>query len=120
MIMCQPPTERRDAPETVPDTAAECRTMDEVRAAIDRIDREVVALLAERGGYVRQAGRIKDRRERIVGPPRIEDVVAKVRNHAQARGLAPDLVEAVYRVMIARFIDLETVEFDRLHGGGGG
>ena len=114
MAMSQPLPKHLGAP----DTATDCRTMDEVRIAIDRIDREIVALLAERGGYVRQAGRIKAAREQIVDPPRIEDVVAKVRDQAQARGLAPDLAEAVYREMIARFIDLETVEFDRLHGGG--
>ena len=113
MAMSQPLPERRNAPGSPTD----CRTMGEVRIAIDRIDREIIALLAERGGYVRQAGRIKAARAQIVDPPRIEDVVAKVRDQAQARGLAPDLAEAVYREMIARFIDLETVEFDRLHGG---
>jgi isochorismate pyruvate lyase len=89
--------------------------MAEVRAQIDRIDRQVVALLAERSGYVRQAARIKPDRGQIADPSRIEDVIAKVRGLAAVEGVAPDLVEAVYRLMIDRFIAFETEEFERLH-----
>ncbi len=92
------------------------RNMAEVRAEIDRIDREVVALLAERGGYVRRAAQVKGKRAEIVDSERIEDVIAKVRGRARDLGLSPGLVEPVYRLMIERFIELEKVEFDRLHG----
>ena len=34
-------------------------SLDQVRAQIDRLDRQIVALLAERGEYVRQAARFK-------------------------------------------------------------
>ncbi|MHA7872936.1 MAG: chorismate mutase, partial [Hyphococcus sp.] len=37
--------------------------MAEVRAEIDRLDRVLVALLAERQRYIEAAGRIKGRRE---------------------------------------------------------
>lgn len=90
--------------------------MVEVRAQIDRIDRQVVALLAERFGYVRQAARIKPDRGQIADPSRIEDVIARVRGLAAEHGAPPDLVEAVYRLMIDRFIALEAKEFERLHG----
>lgn len=98
------------------DTVEHCRTMADVRRHIDRIDRHIVALLAERAGYVRQAARIKPGREDIVDQARIEDVVSKVRGYAQQHGLAPDLVDAVYRLMIDRFIAQEAAEFERLHG----
>ena len=97
-----------------PIAAGACRSMAEVRAGIDRIDREIVALLAERAGYVRQAARIKRERSQIVDSARIEDVVAKTRAVAEDLGLAPELVESLYRLMIERFIALEAVEFDRL------
>ena len=103
--------EVRGAPD---DTVAHCRTMADVRRHIDRIDRHVVALLAERAGYVRQAARIKPGREDIVDPSRIEDVIGKVRGYAQQHGLEPDLVDAVYRLMIDRFIVQEAAEFERL------
>jgi len=95
-------------------TVADCQTMADVRHHIDRIDRRVVALLAERAGYVRQAARIKPGREDIVDHSRIEDVIGKVRDYAQQHGLEPDLVDAVYRLMIDRFIVQEAAEFERL------
>lgn len=96
------------------DSIEHCRTMADVRHHIDRIDRHIVALLAERAGYVREAARIKPGREDIVDPPRIEDVLGKVRRCAEEHGLEPDLVDAVYRLMIDRFIAHEAAEFDRL------
>jgi len=38
---------------------ADCKSLDQVRAEIDRIDRAVVALLGERAGYVHAAARFK-------------------------------------------------------------
>ncbi|MFE3837353.1 chorismate mutase [Pseudogemmobacter sonorensis] len=81
--------------------AQDCQTMAHVRAEIDRIDAALVALLAERSGYIDAAARIKagvDLPARI--EPRVEEVVANVRRHAEARGLAPDLVESLWRALI--------------------
>ncbi len=83
-------------------------------AEIDRIDREIIALLAECAGFVRRAAHAKGRRAEIVDPERIEDVIAKTR--ARDLGLSPELVAPVYRLMIERFIELEKAEFNRLHG----
>jgi isochorismate pyruvate lyase len=38
---------------------AECRTKDDIRAEIDRLDRELMALLAARFGYVRRMAELK-------------------------------------------------------------
>jgi len=89
--------------------------MAEVRAQIDGLDEQIVDLLSERAGYVRQAARIKARREEIVDPPRIEDVVAKVRARGARGGLPVELIEPLYRQLIDRFIALETQEHERLH-----
>jgi len=89
--------------------------MAEVRAQIDQLDEQIVDLLSERAGYVRQAARIKARREEIVDPPRIEDVVAKVRARGARGGLPVELIEPLYRQLIERFIALETQEHERLH-----
>ena len=105
--------EVRSAPA---DTTALCRTMADVRGHIDRIDRDIVALLAERAGYVHQAARIKPAREDIVDLARIEDVIGKVRRYAQEHDLEASLVEDVYRLMIDRFIAQEAAAFERLRG----
>lgn len=93
----------------------ECRTMDEVREEIDRLDRRLVGLLAERRGYIDQAARIKTREDQIRDTARIDDVIAKVRRQSEAAGLDPGLAERVWRVMIEGFIAHENVEHRRIH-----
>jgi isochorismate pyruvate lyase len=88
--------------------------MAEVRDNIDALDRRIVTLLAERGGYVAQAARIKDTREAVVDRARIEDVVTKARRMADERGLDPAIAEHVYRPMVDAFIDFEINTYDRL------
>jgi len=82
-------------------TPAECQTMDELRAEIDRLDEELVVLFARRAAYIDRAAVIKagaDLPARIT--PRVEEVVANVRRHAAAQGLPPDLVEKLWRRLI--------------------
>jgi isochorismate pyruvate lyase len=81
--------------------------LDEIRAEIDRLDRRLVTLLAEREGLVRRAGRLKADTDDVRAPGRVEQVVAKVRAMATEAGASPDVVERTYRAMIAAFIDLE-------------
>jgi isochorismate pyruvate lyase len=80
---------------------AACDTMAEIRAEIDRVDRELVRLFAERTGYIDRAAAIKGPLQmpaRIT--PRVEEVVANVRREALAQGLPPDLVEKLWRRLI--------------------
>ncbi|MCF4164702.1 chorismate mutase [Zavarzinia compransoris] len=81
-----------------------CNTMEEVRAEVDRLDREIVRLLAEREQRIADAGRIKPTRSIVRDEDRIEDVVTKVRRESQAQGANADLIEAIYRDMMERFI----------------
>lgn len=81
--------------------AADCETMAEIRAEIDRLDEELVARFAERATYIDRAAALKARLDlpaRIDG--RVEQVVANVRAHAVTYGLPPDLVEKLWRRLI--------------------
>lgn len=89
-----------------------CKSMEEIRVAIDRIDREIVDLLAERQAYVENAGRIKPSRDLVRDEGRIDDVIGKVRLRAMARSTAPDMVETTYRAMVEWFIAHEFKVFD--------
>ncbi len=80
---------------------ATCAAMAEIRADIDRLDRELVALLARRAGCIDRAVEVK-RRERLparIGP-RVEEVVANARAEAVAAGLDPAFVEALWRRIV--------------------
>ncbi len=89
-----------------------CATMADLRAEIDRLDRQIVARLAERSGYVARAAEIKRKKTEIVDKPRIEDVIAKVREQAVSFNADPELIEAIYRAMIAAFIAYEERAFE--------
>lgn len=84
--------------------ARDCRDMAEVRAEIDRVDRLLVALVAERQAYIEAAARLKDREEDVRLEWRIEDVVAKVLAAADAAGLSKRIAEPVWRELIDRCI----------------
>ena len=85
----------------------ECTSLEQVRGHIDDIDRRIVALLAERSFYVGQAAKFKRSAEEVRAPARAEQVIAKVRARAEEHGLSPEIVEQVYRAMIAAFTDAE-------------
>ena len=92
-----------------------CNSLEEVRANIDRIDDEIIRLIAERGDYVRQASAYKKNEEGVKAPDRVEAVIQKVRTKAEECGASPDMVEALYREMISRFVNMEMEEYHRNH-----
>ena len=94
-----------------------CASLDEVRANIDRIDREIVAAMAERGHYVAEAGRFKKDPAAVSDPARVEAIVARVRKMAEADGLAPAVADKTYRAMIAAFEDFERAEWEKRQAG---
>lgn len=93
----------------------ECKNLAEVRENIDRLDRQIVPLLAERAGYVEQAAGFKPTKAAVVDTPRIEQIILKVRHLAIEEGMDPDLVEHIYRSMIDAYIIHEAKIYKKLH-----
>ena len=100
-------------------TVQHCDTMADVRRHIDALDDRIVALLAERGGYVAQAARIKQRADQVYDQARIDFIIDRVRAQARQAGAPEAVMEATYRAMIAAFIEFEHGEFARLKEGAG-
>nr|WP_298171817.1 chorismate mutase [uncultured Pseudomonas sp.] len=92
-----------------------CNSLDEVRANIDRIDRALVGLLAERGRFVAQAAGFKKTTDDVRAPQRVEQVIVKVRALSEQCGANPAVTEQVYRAMIAAFIEAELAEHASLN-----
>ena len=88
----------------------ECKSLEEVRSNIDRLDRAIIPLLAERGAYVLQAARFKPDAADVPAPARVEDVIRNALKLAREHGAMPDVVEKTYRAMIAAFIAAEQRE----------
>ncbi|MEI9930598.1 MAG: chorismate mutase [Rhizomicrobium sp.] len=89
-------------------------TWQNLRAEIDRLDRKLVALLAERQRYIERAAEIKQDRDVVRDAARIEDVVAKVLVAARKAGLDAKIAEPVWRMLIERCIAHEFERFDEL------
>lgn len=94
----------------------QCKSLEEVRENIDRIDDGIIHLIAERGSYVAQASAFKKSETGVKAPKRVEAVIAKVRDKAEEYGANPDMVETIYREMIAGFVDMEMKEFRKQNG----
>ena len=75
----------------------DCQAIEEVRAAIDLIDREIVRLIARRGEYVAAATKFKSSPEAVRDEKRVEKVLAAKRAIAEELQADPDLVKAFSR-----------------------
>jgi isochorismate pyruvate lyase len=102
-----PPMRRFKDPRYVP----LCASLAEVRSNIDRLDREIVALLAQRGRYVKDAARFKRDAFQVSAPQRQQQVIDHVRELAVEAGAYPEVVEACYRALVAGFIAREQTDF---------
>lgn len=94
---------------------AQCASLTEVRHHIDLLDRQLVALIAERGAYVRQAAGFKKTADEVPAPQRVAQVLARVNTLAVEAGAEPAVVDATWRAMIAAFIDAERLAQAAMH-----
>lgn len=79
-----------------------------LRAQIDALDGELLALLAERQAHVDRAAELKPAEGiSAAAPGRVAEVLAWVRERAAAAGMDPGIAEAMWRVMIEGFIARE-------------
>ena len=79
----------------------DCKSMEELRHQIDKLDIKIVELLATRSQFIDRATDLKS----INGmpariPDRIESVVSNAREAAQELDLDSDLVEKIWRILI--------------------
>ena len=92
----------------------DCRDMSEVRAGVDRTDRELMELIARRYGYMRAAARIKPTRDVVRDEARKAEVIENVRADADARQLPADELASIWNDLVESSIAYEMVEWDRL------
>ena len=86
----------------------ECLDLSHVRVEIDRCDKALVDMIAERFGYVERAWQIKlGLKQEANVPWRNQQVIDRVRAQATERGVPPDLCEALWRQLIGWFIQYE-------------
>ncbi len=92
-----------------------CQTMPEVRAGVDALDRELVALLARRFAYMDAAARIKTQRGAVRDEARKRQVISNVESAATATGIPPGLATALWETLVESSIAYELAAWDGLH-----
>jgi isochorismate pyruvate lyase len=95
-----------------------CANLADVRANIDRLDDEIVRLIAERAMYVKDAARFKRDAFQVSAPARQAQVFDKARalatRHNAGFANLEQVVDATYRAMVAAFIANEQTYFDAM------
>ena len=90
----------------------QCQTMTDVRAGVDAVDRQVVALIARRFGYMDAAARLKPDRAAVRDEERKAAVKAKVDAVAAAAGVDRALMARIYEDLVETSIAHELIVFD--------
>ncbi len=85
-------------------TPEDCKTLADIRVAIDTIDAELVALLGHRLRYVLAASRFKANEQSIPAPDRVAAMLPERRQWAENAGLDPDFVVGLFERIIPWFI----------------
>ena len=91
----------------------DCTTMAEVRAGVDQLDRELVAMLARRFAYMDAAARIKPTRDRVRDEDRKAQVIEQARAEAQRLGVPETVVVEMWETLVEGSIADELAAFDR-------
>ncbi|MEH3157958.1 MAG: chorismate mutase [Sphingomonas taxi] len=91
----------------------DCTTMTEVRAGVDSLDRDLVALLARRFAYMDAAARIKPERGAVRDEGRKAQVIANARAEAERLGLPGAVIADLWEQLVEASIAYELEAFDR-------
>jgi isochorismate pyruvate lyase len=90
-----------------------CTAMAQVRAGVDALDREIVALLARRFAYMDAAARIKPHRADVRDDVRKAEVITNAEAAARAAGIAPGLAAALWETLVEASIAHELGAWDQ-------
>jgi isochorismate pyruvate lyase len=89
-------------------SATNYKSIEEVREAIDTIDREIIGLLGKRFEFVKEVTRFKEPNEAsVISKKRLDAVISTRREMSKKHGLNPDVIESIYRLLIDYFISEE-------------
>lgn len=88
-----------------------CGTLAEARVEIDKLDGQIVELIAARNAYIKQIAHFKTSIEEIKSEERIADVISRVRAKAIELDLSPNLINDIYIRMIDEMVESEVAEF---------
>ena len=90
----------------------QCNTLEEARNEIDKVDDEIVKLIAKRNDYIKQIAHFKTSVDEVKAEDRISEVISRVREQAISLDLSPNLINDLYVRMIDGMVESEIAEFN--------
>lgn len=85
----------------------DCESIEDVRQAIDALDREVISLIGHRARYVEAAASFKTGEQSVRAPERQQAMLADRRRWAEEAGLDPNVIGEIYRTLVSYFVGRE-------------
>ncbi|NQU51189.1 MAG: chorismate mutase [Bacteroidetes bacterium] len=79
---------------------ADCKSLEEVRNEIDKIDEHIISLFSERHKYVEEIVRFKHDKDAIIAQERKDLVILQRKNWAAKNGLNADTFEKIYTLLV--------------------
>ena len=92
----------------------QCKTLDEVRAGMDALDREIIALFSKRVAFVKAAAKFKSSADAVADPGRMNAVFATRRAWAEQAGLDGAVIESLYRDLVAYCVFEEKKHWEKI------
>ena len=89
------------------------KNLNEVRKSIDKVDEQLVKLIAEREFYAKQAVKFKINKKQIIDKKRINHILKRIKSLSKRYKVSPSTVERIWRLMIQNFIILEKKLFKK-------
>ena len=78
----------------------ECRSLEEVRDEIDKIDEHIISVFSERHKYVEEIVRFKHDKDAIIAQERKDHVILQRKKWAAKNGLNADTFEKIYTLLV--------------------
>ena len=78
--------------------------MTEIRAEIDALDRQVIALLGQRFQYVKAAAKFKTSATGVKAPERFKAMLQQRHQWAEEEGLSGEAIAQLYEDLVNHFI----------------
>jgi len=96
----------------IPPEPENCTSMPEVRAGVDALDAQLVAMLARRFAYMDAAARIKMDRTAVRDEARKQQVIDHVRGAAANAGIPVEAVGEIWELLVEASIAYELDKWD--------
>ncbi|MCP3660167.1 MAG: isochorismate-pyruvate lyase [Bacteroidetes bacterium] len=90
-----------------------CENITEIRKAIDKIDKEIIALIGKRYLYVKNAAKFKKDKQDVKAKNRVTGMLKKRRALAKQNGLNPNFIEELFKNIVSYFINKEITEWEQ-------